>query len=437
MSATWTIEQILALAPDIRTRNMSQRQASPEVWQARGQTAVLVWGVHKNKNPKFQHKTQVDLTEPSFRCTCSAKKRPCAHALGLYMLAADQGPTPKTQTLPSWVSQPSSDTVYVADSKSQQERSRERQAKIEAGMRELGVWLRDLIRNGLADARQYPYSFWDEAAARLVDAEAERIGAIVRDIGGIPATGHSDWPEKLLAQLGKLHLLVEGFARFDTLPPETQADLRTAVGWLPQRTELDNQLRWRDKWIILGRHTRKKEQLNIQHTWLWSQKHQKAALVQDYAIGPQKMNRSLPPGQVIDADIIYYPSAAPLRAIVAERHAPPTALTFAPGYPSIMNAHGRYSDALAVNPWLTVYPYALTRVTPFRKDGNWFIQDQDNVILPIIPHFQQGWHLQALSGGRPLLLFGEWDGTYLNPLTTAAEGRWLQLNTLRGIEKKK
>ena len=36
-----------------------------------------------------------------------------------------------------------------------------------------------------------------------------------------------------------------------------------------------------------------------------------------------------------------------------------------------------------------------------------------------------------------LLLFGEWDGTYLHPLTVAAEGRWLQINTLRGVAKKK
>jgi len=36
----------------------------------------------------------------------------------------------------------------------------------------LELWLRDLVRQGLAAAPGQPYSFWDAVAARLVDAQA-------------------------------------------------------------------------------------------------------------------------------------------------------------------------------------------------------------------------------------------------------------------------
>lgn len=39
------------------------------------------------------------------------------------------------------------------------------------------------------------------------------------------------WQARLLERLGRLHLLLEGFKHLDMLPPETQVDLRTQIGW--------------------------------------------------------------------------------------------------------------------------------------------------------------------------------------------------------------
>ncbi|MCA9995480.1 MAG: hypothetical protein KDE56_07030 [Anaerolineales bacterium] len=231
MSVTWTIEQILALAPDVRTRNASHRLLKPEAWQEMGVTTTVAWGIVASTREQLRYQSQIDLTAPAFRCNCNSRSRPCEHALALFTRATEQPIT--TATPPDWVTQPQDSDIYVADARSQQERRQERHGKICAGMAELGMWLADLLRNGLADVRQMPNSFWDEAAARLVDAEAETVARQVRDLSSIPAGGKPDWPEKLLAKLGRLQLLVEGYQRFDSLPPETQADLKTAVGWLP------------------------------------------------------------------------------------------------------------------------------------------------------------------------------------------------------------
>lgn len=431
MSVTWTIEQILALAPDVRTRNASHRLLKPEAWQEMGATTTVAWGIVASPREQLRYQSQIDLTVPAFRCTCNSRHRPCEHALALFIRATEQPTT--LATPPDWVTQPQDSDIYVANARSQQERQQERHAKVCAGMVELGIWLADLLRNGLADVRQMPNSFWDEAADRLVDAEAEMVARQVRDLSSLPASGKPDWPEKLLTKLGRLQLLVEGYQRFDSLPTETQADLKTAVGWLPDPADLASQPRWRDQWVVMGRHTQKEKELQIQRTWLWSQKHQRPALIRDYAVGPQKLDNSLLPGQVIDADLAYYPSAAPLRAAVVENHTAPTSLSRVAGYPSIPQAHGYYARALAANPWLNNYPLALLRVTPWQRGGNWFVRDEANHALPLVPGFEQGWHLQALSGGRPLALFGEWNGEHLRPLTVAAEGRWLQLALLKGV----
>lgn len=433
MSITWTIEQILALAPDVRTRNASQRLAKPAAWHEIGATPTVAWGIAAAPREQLRYQSQIDLTEPAFRCNCTSRRRPCEHALALFMLVTEHPPADLATAPPDWVTQPQGGDIYVADAHSQRERRQERHAKICAGMAELGIWLADLLRNGLADVRHASSSFWDEAAARLVDAEAETVARQLRDLSSIPASGKPDWPEKLLTKLGRLQLLVEGYQRFDSLPPETQADLQTAVGWHPHPSEFKNQPRWRDQWVIMGRHTQQDKELQIRRTWLWSQQHQRPALVRDYAVGPQTLDNSLQPGQVIDADLAYYPSAAPLRAFIAHSHATPTALSRVAGYPSIAQAHSHYTRALAANPWLNTYPLALLRVIPVHHNGDWFLRDEENHTLPVVPGFEQGWHLQALSGGRPLALFGEWNGDHLRPLTIAADGRWLQLALLKGV----
>ena len=46
--------------------------------------------------------------------------------------------------------------------------------------------------------------------------------------------------------------------------------------------------------------------------------------------------------------------------------------------------------------------------------------------LPLQLHLSDGWALLALSGGQPLTLQGEWDGTHLRPLSAVGpEGFWI------------
>ncbi len=131
-----------------------------------------------------------------------------------------------------------------------------------AGLADLDRWLRDLVRHGLADARSKPYSFWDGPAARLVDAQAPGAARLVRSLAGAGGT------ERLLERLGRLHLLTEGYKHLDTLPAETQADVRAALGFTIKEEEVLAGPSVRDRWLVVGQSVEEEDRLRVQRTWL-------------------------------------------------------------------------------------------------------------------------------------------------------------------------
>ena len=91
------------------------------------------------------------------------------------------------------------------------------------------------------------------------------------------------------------------------------------------------------------------------------------------------------------------------------------------GHGSLRAALGEYAAALARQPWLERFPLALAAVTPAPRGDGWAVVDAEERWLPVAPRFEGGWQLRALSGGRPLWLFGEWDGEWLRPLSCWGE----------------
>jgi hypothetical protein len=439
MPPSWTTEQILALAPDAGSVKAGKELAVPRKWLSFGQNEQAAWGECQGsgKNP---YQTEIDLSEPAFRCTCPSRKFPCKHALGLFLLLASQ-PAAFTETEPpGWVAdwlvsravraeqrtQKEERGGAVVDTAAQARRAAERERRVATGVAELELWLRDLLRHGLAAAQSQPYSFWETPAARMVDAQAPGIARLIREMAGIPATGEG-WQERLLERLGRLHLLLEGFKQLDKLPPATQADVRAMIGWTQSQEELLNEAGLRDEWLVLGQRVEEEERLRVHRTWLWGRESGRAALLLQFAHGSQPLDVSLVTGTALDADLVFFPGAYLLRALVKDRHRAPERIDQMPGYATISAAIEAYAAALARNPWLERFPLPLQAVIPFRRDGRWMARDATGQTLPLAPRFARGWHLLALSGGHPFGLLGEWDGEQLLPLTIEAGGQFYRV----------
>lgn len=348
-------------------------------------------------------------------------------------------------------------------------------------MDELERWLQDLMRQGLASKKVHSYQFWDDIAARMVDAQAPGLAKRLRDCAGIPHTGirgGQDWPERLLMALGKLHLLIQGYRRIDRLPLPLQAELRTQIGWNHKKAEIlalatDNMqqsaslptvLVQSDDWQVIGIRILEEEKLWSQRIWLWGINSDRPAFLLNYsygrpqfgpkgdaATGPDALDVELVPGIIIPAELVFYPAAYPLRALVKQLTGRVKPLLNVEQSKTVAEAIACYSQALSHNPWLERMPFLLKAVIPYLahdpSDGSEadvrdayvkdaYVKDapmgannnpqssRNQVMgLPIHPKFSSTWELLALSSGHPVAIAAEWDGTYIWPLSVLVEHR--------------
>ncbi len=430
MLSHWTPEQVLALAPDAASAKNGQGLATLRKWASLGCHSSIVWGECQGSG-KTPYRTQIDLSEPAFRCSCPSRKFPCKHGLGLFLILSEQSKEFAAKEPPEWVAtwlaartqraekqvtKPTKQPEELADPAAQAKRVAARQQKVRAGIQDLRRWLEDRIRQGLIAAQHESYQVWDTVAARMVDAQVPGLARRLRHLAGIAHTGSSGH-HRLLEQLGELYLIAEGFERIESLPIEVQADLRTQIGWTMSQEEIRTGQSQADIWLVVGARTEVEERLRIRRTWLLAIETGTFALLLDFAHGQQPFDQSLLPGTCLEAELGFYPSAYPLRALVKTRQEAVLLSKTPPGGAEISSAISNYTQAFTCCPWIEQFPLLLQSVIPIRENDSWLIQDAQGTILPLSTRLEQDWQLLALSGGHPLTLFGEWNGTKLLPFS--------------------
>lgn len=446
MAAQWTADQVLALAPDPASAKNGRSLASSRKWASLSTYQQVIWGECQGsgKNP---YRTQIDLNEPAFRCSCPSRKFPCKHGLGLFLLLAEQSALFNETEPPAWVAEwlaartqrlekqlekqtEKAEKAKSVDPNAQAKRIAERQRKVTAGIQDLRRWLEDQIRQGLVTVQQESYQFWDAPAARLVDAQAPGLARQLRELVHIVHANGSwnspeNYTERLLERLGRLYLVLEGFEHWDTLPPEVQADIHTQIGWPVTQETVLAQTGQADLWLVVGQQTQEEDRLKARRIWLLGLGSQKAALLLDFAHGRQPFEHSFLLGTCFEAELVFYPGAYPLRALIKTRQDAALISKDPPGQ-TIGEAIAAYSSALVASPWLERFPLLLQAVLPIHTTENWLLQDSAGSVLPITPRLDATccWQLLALSGGQPLTVFGEWNGTEFLPLSVWTEGRF-------------
>jgi hypothetical protein len=433
MAAHWSADQ--ALKQDVRTFRSGKRLAVPAGWTTLGCNQHIIWGESQH-NPRTPRRVCVGLAGPTFHCTCTSRKNPCKHALGLFLLLVEQ-PNVFAQTPPpDWVpvedSAPDSTQRLLAD-----------------GMHTLARWLRDLVRGGLTAVQGQSSSTWDEIITRMADSHAPGLAQWLRRMACISSVGAEGWPGQLLEHIGRLYLLIEGFEHYESLTPEVQADIRAVIGSSGETEPPATGLSEQDCWLVLG-HRAQPEfsngdlpdwlEENIPHRhriWLWGTHTRRIALITQSNRAPTLPEADLAPGNRLQARLTFYVSNYPLHATFSgpRSEAPAWAEVEMPCYATIEAAMDAYAEALAHNPWLEHFPMLLQAVIPVRqavgKTALWAALDPTGTVqaLPFAPRFDAGWQLLALSGGNPLSLFGEWDGNALLPLSAWVEDRFVVLKT--------
>ncbi|MFF2088762.1 DUF5691 domain-containing protein [Nocardia sp. NPDC058176] len=429
--APWTEEQVRALAPDASSLAATRKLAGR--WRATGAAATAVWGLCQGSGAK-PYQTVVDLAGPAYKCSCPSRKFPCKHALSL-LLAWSGGAVPPEETpadfAAEWLAGRAAKAAAPPKPKTSNAPSQatveQRRARVTAGLTELEVWLTDQIRTGLAQTDR-SFAAYETIAARMVDAQAPRIAEALRRLPvAVVTTEH--WPELLLREYARLHLLVLAHRRLDALPEPLQAVIRTHVGYPTQAETVLAEPAVRDHWLVLGMRVSEEERLHTRRTWLRGRRTGRWALLIEHSFGTPNFTGEVPaPGSQVDADLHYYPGPAPLRAHWGTRHGAPEPFTTVPANGTIDAALEAYATALSSDPWLRAWPALLTEVVPVLDEHGWQLVDADGTALPLAAGVRP-WRLIAIAGGHPVTVTGDWRADGFDPVSVFSAGEVSDLET--------
>ncbi|MEV5345531.1 SWIM zinc finger family protein [Streptomyces achromogenes] len=436
----WTAEQVLALAPDAASRKAGSKLGVAGPWSGTGSGEGTVWGLCKGSGSR-PYQTVVDLagaTGPGYKCSCPSRKFPCKHALGLLLLwAVDEDAVPAGDRPPDWAGQwlagrrgreearktrgEEGPAGGAADPEAARRRAERRAERVTAGATELEQRLADLLRGGLAAAEQTGYGWWDETAARMVDAQAPGLAARVRELGAVPASG-AGWPARLLEECALLHLLDQGWLRRAGLPDALAATVRSRIG-LPAAPDGPP---LRDRWLVLAQYDVVDPKLTTRRIWLHGAESGRTRQVLSYGAAGRPPELSLPVGLALEAELTTYLGGGRARVALGERFAAPAPAAFRPPGTTTAEAAARYGEALRDDPWLESVPVTLDRVIPVPDGDRWQLADADaDTALPLTGPARSRpglWRLVALSGGAPVTVFGECGHRGFTPLTAWPEG---------------
>jgi hypothetical protein len=430
----WTLEDVQAKAPDASSLAAARRLARPGPWSSTGASDVLVWGRCQGSG-STPYQVSVDLAAPAYRCSCPSRKLPCKHALALLMLwsagALAEGDGTVAAFAQDWAAERADRAArrtervpQPADPEAAEHRRAQRVATMSAGVEDLALWLADLVRGGLAAARRRPLSWWDDGAARLVDAQLPGLADEVRTAGG-RVQREDDWVPVLLAAVGRWWTLVQAWRRRDDLDPGLTGDLRAAVGWAVAAEEVRGQDSVADTWLVLGAFRTLDGRVQQQRTWLRGEESGETVQVLDFAAGADPLPVPQTVGARLRGAVARYPGAGVRRATFAGVPEVVGAAAALPGGGDLADAHALLAGTLAASPWTRRVPVVLRGATldvaGGEAPGGVVVRDGAGGQLSVTTDVDP-WALLARAGGAPVDLFGELEDGAFRVLSGAGVG---------------
>jgi SWIM zinc finger len=417
----FTEPQIQTLAPDDASFKAGKGLASKSKWLLSHYNGRVLWGEIKGSGSKPYY-TQIDVQDVAFKCSCPSRKFPCKHGIGLMLLWASDPAVTEMETEPSWVqewmykrvskSEKVTETKIHSEEeqekldKSKQKRADDRIAGVENGVTELSLVLKDIIRTGILTLPQKDRSFFENLAARMVDAKANGLAAWVRRLGNINyAQENSVWQNEALEILGRLFLLTESFSNLATFNGEWQQSIKNLLGWSQSGKELladDTTEIIKDTWIILGQETTDLDDIVTQRTWLLGVSTNRTALVLNFGTRFSPLDITAVSGSIIEAGVVFFPGVWKQRAVIKQTKSTLDYLSKLPQFiPSIIALNLHINKILRVFPFATDIPICIENIR-LGEDGECFVlADKEGFYFEFSPSFvlEKQLNFLAISAG--------------------------------------
>jgi hypothetical protein len=461
------LSKIEELAPDQASLAAAAKLKKGNAWSLRGcDGAGIIFGECQGSGAS-PYRVICSELDYGYKCTCPSRKFPCKHSLALMWMRADGAVPFATGALPDWAAdwlarrKPGSavprqaketekqkasaaeaenvepeveDPKAAARAAAQRERNRaEREAAIAAGLDELDTWIADALQAGLAAFMPAAAERCAKIVRRLVDAKAQGLAGLAErlpaDVLAAPEKARTD---RLIERLALLHLIASAYRNQDRLDEMAKSDIRQMIGWPVTREALladAGALRARDRWMVMNTIAEvQADKLRRLETWLarLGDGAPHFAVLMDFVpVSLGKVGNTHAIGDVFEAELAFYRSTAPLRAIIATQTGPTTGAVAALRPPDDMaGAVARLNATLAARPWSADLPFAAhgARVVA-SGSALWLTDAAGSISLPLRQDDDD--MLLPLAGLADIDAFGCWDGHSLAlGLAETPLGRW-------------
>ena len=348
-----TLAEVEALAPDQSSLAAAGKLRKPATWtlMACDEDRTLVWGEAQGSG-SAPYRLCFVPADRGYKCSCPSRKFPCKHVLALMWQWVERPGSFAPGVSPPWMADwlarrrpgagtapevnmpprsldlveiPQADPEAEAQAATRRAKSQAaRMAGVTEALDALDTWLLDQLHEGLATFPQRAKAACRAAAQRLVDAKAAGLAMMMDELPttlfGLPEPQRPDF---IATELGRIHLAAAAFRRQEALPAALRDDARRAVGWRQTREELladPAARRISGTWTAVGaRVVVQADRLRRVETWLAAEDGEQAAVLIDYTPVTTPAASAFASGERFEAELAFYPSAAPLRAIVAQR----------------------------------------------------------------------------------------------------------------------
>ena len=403
----FTEEQIFNLAPDEASKKSGRDLASASKWVSKGFTEEALWGECQGSGSK-PYQTQIDLRNIAFKCSCPSRKFPCKHGLGLLLYKARQPNDFTVSAMPAWVEDWISKRVEKqtkqeekvekpVDEAAKAKRAQVREQRVSDGIEEVQRWIKDIVRNGILTMPEKGYAWFEAIAKRMVDAQAPGLAGMIRSLGEINFYAEG-WQSRFMDQLVSIYLVTKAFQQNDGLSEELKQDVRNWIGFTQNQDELKEQTGVTDTWLVLAKQVSENDNITTERFWLFGTGTKQFAVILQFIVRGQGGQLTLMPGLYIQAELVFFPSILPLRAIVKRQTAAQAIPAVQPmnNWQEVANAETNHNSLLPVR---GERPYLVSKLKTVFNNNQWWLQDAEMNLLQLRNRQQAIWKLLAVSGG--------------------------------------
>jgi hypothetical protein len=398
----FTEPQIQAISPKPEAFAAGKKLSAASQWLSFGKSDRAMWGEIKGSG-STPYRTQIDIQDVAYKCSCPSRQFPCKHGLGLLLLYSDATKvTDGIATEPDWVIEwvdkrrtkaeapPKEEKEYTNEErekldKAKEKRQDDRIVLVNAGIQELDLWLQDIVRLGLLELQNKSSADISNMAARMVDSKAPGLASWVNSLNNIDYGNTDKFHEEATSIIGKLYLLVLSWKNFENLTPEWQQTIKTLFGWTQSSKELladANASSLKDEWIVLGQEVEEIDDITIQRNWLWAVNNNKTALILNFGTRFSPLENTVIPGLIIEAELLFFPSVLEHRAVMKIQKSILPLLNTQPKFCANWNeVNELMTDQQAINPWSNNQAFLLEKVSLTKVNDDWFLIDKDNCMM--------------------------------------------------------